>query len=84
MGMFDEVTARCPRCETVVEFQSKAGPCILKTYNAEDGVPPEIAVDVMHDREECRGCGETLKLIPTIPIRTIPMRLVIAEDEDDD
>lgn len=84
MGMYDEVTARCPRCGTIVEFQSKAGPCVLKTYSAESGVTPEIAIDVMRDKEECRGCGEVLMLQPVIPITLIPMRAVLASEQEDD
>jgi len=75
--MFLIVTARCPNCDEEIEFQSKAGACLLHTYDAERGVPPEIAVDIQFDFESCLKCNTTIELIPTIPIHNIPMRVVI-------
>ncbi|NRB18953.1 MAG: hypothetical protein HRU33_15670 [Rhodobacteraceae bacterium] len=83
--MFLIVTARCPKCDEEIEFQSKAGDCLVETYDAELGVPPEIAVDLQFDFETCyhNGCNATIELIPTIPIpipipiTNIAMRVVI-------
>lgn len=55
MGMFDSVMVQCPGCGEKVEFQSKAGTCLLEIY--EDHVPPEIAADLHGKTRVCEGCN---------------------------
>lgn len=62
MGMFDSVYVDCPKCGTDIEFQSKAGDCILGTYNL-NNAPQEILEDIEGDVEECHKCGETVKIL---------------------
>lgn len=75
MGMFDEVTAFCTKegCDGIVEWQSKAGVCELKTYSFA-GVPPEVAVDIDGDTECCKKCDKphTIRLHGTVP-KFVPM-----------
>ena len=59
MGMYDSVNIRCPTCRSLVEFQSKAGECTLDTFS-EYSVPPEVALSICGNKEECFGCGEVL------------------------
>jgi len=77
VGMFDSVTVRCPKCDEVVEFQTKAGGCTLQNYDADRGVPPAIAVDLQYDSEWCYDCNVEIQLIPTIPLTRVPMRAVV-------
>ena len=72
MGMFDSVIARCPKCGGEVEFQSKAGPCELKRYRADD-VPPANAESIAGDVSTCRACGNPMKLRPATPIGRVRM-----------
>jgi hypothetical protein len=68
MGMYDSVTARCPQCDLLVEFQSKAGDCTLTNYRL-TRVPPEIAKDLNGEMVAC-SCGYVLKLTnPNTPFR---------------
>lgn len=62
--MFDSVFARCPNCSSAVEFQSKAGECILGRYSVIDA-PPAIACDIDGQTESCASCGYvvTAKLV---------------------
>lgn len=55
MGMYDRVWAECPECGNQIEFQSKAGECVLADYST-NSVPPNIAEDIKNDSEEC-PCG---------------------------
>jgi hypothetical protein len=55
MGMFDSLYITC-KCGNQIEFQSKAGPCILKEYNQFD-VDPAVAGDLNGTSEQCQKCG---------------------------
>jgi hypothetical protein len=55
MGMFDRLIVNCPRCNNIVEFQSKAGDCGLNVYDIHN-VPPQIALDLKDDSEQCSNC----------------------------
>jgi hypothetical protein len=63
--MFDRVMGRCPECDRPVEFQSKAGPCILADYGV-DAVPLAIAADLAaghgHAIIQC-DCGHYCKFV---------------------
>lgn len=61
MGMFDEVVATCPECCSAVVFQSKAGPCTMKQFDA-DAVPPTIAEDIEGDVVCCEDCGRPVQI----------------------
>ena len=80
MGMFDSVIARCPKCGSEVEFQSKAGECQLRRYSI-NSVPPEIAQSLVGDIETC-GCGEMLKLAVARPIERVQMVLDVPGEWD--
>ena len=76
MGMFDSVLARCPECGGNVEYQSKAGACLLKDYTT-DAVPLNIAASINEDIESCDSCGETWKIVADDlrPPTVVKMRL---------
>jgi hypothetical protein len=59
MGMFDSLYVTC-KCGLSVEFQSKAGDCILATYTL-DTAPNDVKGDLIGERETCR-CGNTIEL----------------------
>ncbi len=60
MGMFDTITASCPKCGSSVHFQSKAGRCCLGRYDT-DSVPTEIANSLNGESEQC-DCGHMVTL----------------------
>ena len=53
MGCFDSVLVKCPQCQEVQEFQSKAGDCILKYYTEKDKIPVEIVEDLQGESRKC-------------------------------
>lgn len=60
MGMFDSVWAVCPSCGIQVEFQSKAGDCVLASF-AYTEVPVGIAVDIAGKTKQCK-CGKIITI----------------------
>lgn len=61
MGMFDEVSVRCPRCGLSTIVQSKAGPCTLETYDASNA-PDEVALDLNGETVWCNTCTKPFTL----------------------
>jgi len=60
MKKHNTVSAPCPRCYRIVDFQSKAGkynstPCTIGL------VPVAIAEDIKHNKSKCK-CGFVLQL----------------------
>lgn len=61
MGMFDTVLVKCPNCNTINEFQSKSGECLLAVYNLEN-CPEDVLRDInRHSPIEC-NCGTKYKV----------------------
>jgi hypothetical protein len=60
VGMFDSLYVGCPKCGGSIEFQSKAGDCVLAEYTLAD-CPPEVAGDLIGQFSTCR-CGHTVTL----------------------
>ena len=60
MGMFDRLYVSCPECHEDVEFQSKAGECLLESYDVVD-VPVAIAIDLDGETSTCE-CGHMITL----------------------
>ena len=78
MGMFDTVIATCPVCEEEVEFQSKAGDCLLRTYT-ENFVPVAIAEDLEFEEKECKN-GHLISIkAPDLPGYTVMEVEVLGE-----
>ena len=61
MGMFDSLIVKCPECKSPVEFQSKAGECMLAEYSV-NNVPDEIALDLKDEVSQCENCGYSCRL----------------------
>jgi hypothetical protein len=72
MGCFDSVYIRCPECREQVEFQSKAGDCLLESFN-EDNVPSKVALDINGEDETCPKCGIMFTVVAEI-IQTCRVR----------
>ena len=73
MGMFDEVMVKCPSCEEITLFQSKAGECALRTYSL-DNVPIEILGDMASRDHYCNHCGKRLAV--TFKYQIVPIVVV--------
>lgn len=84
MGMFDTVWARCPKCDTRLGIQSKAGKCLLKDYSS-DNVPATVAQDVQGDKVWCEKCDQAYR-VRSEPIRRVRVFLIpdTGDDEEDD
>lgn len=69
MGMFDRVWVDCPKCGQEVEFQSKAGECVLMDYTLETA-PPNVQVDLIGDNSQCNKCGHVvgIRFAPRPPL----------------
>lgn len=75
MGMYDEVSAICPKCSKSLVWQTKAGKCTLRVYSA-DAVPAAIADDLVSDgpiRCECGALVSLCRASPPSTVRLIPM-----------
>lgn len=66
MGMFDRLHVNCPECDCSIEFQSKAGDCILEDFVLENA-PVAILGDLHNESETCQNCGRVV----TIKVQTI-------------
>lgn len=60
MGMFDSLYVKCRECGSAVEFQSKAGDCMLHSYSTLT-VPGNVAGDLLGQAETCK-CGNRITL----------------------
>ena len=78
MGMFDSVFVACRNkdCDNVIEFQSKMGDCILKSYSIDD-VPIAIAKDISGERMCCEKCQyeNEIRITGYVP-ETIKMKVI--------
>lgn len=62
MGMFDEVSTQCPKCETRLTWQSKAmQDPRLRDYPL-DAVPREIARDIVGQLAFCDTCNSSWRI----------------------
>ena len=77
MGMFDSVIHDCPNCSERIEWQSKAGECLLSTFPSEN-VPIAIAKEINGDVETCPGCGRRYK----ITVDGVPDKISMTVRED--
>lgn len=62
MGMFDSVYASCPKCNSGVEFQSKAHDCYLANYAVGSTIPLAIVADLDGKVQRCDACGTDVGL----------------------
>jgi hypothetical protein len=67
MALFDVVRISCPKCECLVDFQTKAGKNMLLVYE-EDHVPSGLAVDINGKIEECPNCKIKLMACSSVPV----------------
>lgn len=83
MGCFDTVFIKCPKCNTKVSFQSKAGSCSLKKYRAEN-CPRDIAESLMGKKENCPKCNEVVAIGKVNHTSVDLSRFVHIEEPKDD
>jgi hypothetical protein len=59
MGMFDRVMVPCPACDAPVEFQTKAGDCVLARLTPGQ-MSDLMKVDMAGEQQRCPVCGVTI------------------------
>ena len=62
MGVFDKVWVTCPECGEGIEFQSKAGDCMMDNYTL-DNVPKKILSSIKGEAEACERCHTVVKIV---------------------
>lgn len=78
MGMFDSVYANCPNCGKSLEFQSKSGSCLLRTYDVKS-VPLCVVSGCNGDEQQCE-CGSLVKIsVPMTQPQNIQMSVEIVK-----
>ena len=61
MGMFDSLYIDCPHCKAKIEIQSKAGDCMLASYNLENA-PQWLIKEAIGSKYQCDECGGMIYL----------------------
>lgn len=61
MGLYDSVWVHCTNCGERIEFQSKAGECILAQYTL-DETPCGILIDIDGDYTFCPQCESVVSI----------------------
>jgi hypothetical protein len=56
MGLFDSLYINCPKCNYLIEFQSKANDWPSMEVYKEDDCPDVIKMDIVDNIEDCRHC----------------------------
>lgn len=69
MGMFDSMFVKCT-CGALIEFQSKAGRCVLAEFTPAN-VPPDIAGDLNGETEECEKCKKSYTIKTTTQVQVL-------------
>ncbi len=59
--MFDTVIFKCPNCGSDIEEQTKAGECILSTFNSNE-VPIDIARAMFDEIIHCYECEKNYRV----------------------
>lgn len=57
MRMFDSIYMPCPNCGADIEWQSKAGECLLHAYRIANPMPSAILLDINGQVEQCPSCS---------------------------
>jgi len=78
MGIYDSLYVSCPRCHNTIEYQSKAGDCVLARYSVQN-VPPDIAGDLDGEPASCKGCGSTV-IIHTVCVVTPVLHIPVTDN----
>ena len=66
MGMFDSLMVPCPKCGAKVEFQSKAGDCVMAEYTMGE-CPNVILADLIGGKEVC-ACGQEMEIAGEVDV----------------
>lgn len=74
MGCFDSVNFFCPKCQKIIEVQSKAGNCSMLTFSSIE-VPLDIAHDIIDTLVYCDNCKNSFQIHSPFNIKTIPLSL---------
>lgn len=62
MGLPDSIWIPCPQCGTSLEYQSKAGECILADFTLKNA-PTEMLIDIEGDKAWCSKCQKAYTVV---------------------
>jgi len=83
MGMYDEVSIRCPNCKQYFIFQSKCGPKRLESFSL-DNAPLFVIADINEDGENgklwCEHCDSQIKVKVRFTVKVESPDCLEAED----
>jgi len=66
MGMYDTILYCCPKCDQMIEHQSKGGACQLQNFQP-DKVPMDVAASIKGELIYCTGCQRWWEIIVDAP-----------------
>lgn len=67
MGMYDFITATCPKCGEQIDDQIKGGPCCFHEFNCNMPMAISEAEIVIGTSLECTHCGTAFEIIGDLP-----------------
>lgn len=76
MGLYNEVSYRCPDCGTEIIDQTKSGSCTLSTFYS-NSVPPE-ELEGLEKEVYCGNCHAKWEVVSNLP-RNVMLNLIHAE-----
>ena len=81
MGLFDYIVAECPRCKKDMHGQTKAGDCLLNTYEVAEEMEAHEAHIVDGETLQC-DCGAGW-VVQVGEAQKVKVKLVPVEDCED-
>lgn len=61
MGMYNSIYVSCPKCDNLIEFQSKSGSCDMSSFDISK-VPEQDLKGIIGDMRECDECGHVVEI----------------------
>lgn len=74
MGMFDTVNFTCPKCDSIIGVQSKAGDCTLADIPSE-AVPIDVAASIVGESVYCDHCDKGWIIVANQAPRVVRLAL---------
>jgi hypothetical protein len=82
VGLFDSLYFRCPFCGESNEEQTKAGPCLLDSFQFEKDLPAWVMEDFNGTETRCFKCQKRFKFVFDIEIKVKRKELLPLDNLD--